>query len=842
MSGKGAGLVAFGGLAPLVAACDPAALEPPDGNGWLLQNTFASSVIAVSGQPVGATGYVWPAAPTDSATFPLPGGGWALAVNHGDPDATGAGGASFIEFAAAGSIVTAGAILTGTINNRGGAATPDGTWLSAEQTSLGKVWECDVLGTTAAVQRPAFGRFRRGSLTFDATTGAYYVTEAEAAGGLYRFTPDVPGDLTAGTLDVLTETAGVAAWTPVPEPTGTPTPTRLQVPDTVTFDGGAGIDAHDGRIVFATSGTNQLWLLDPTTPATTPLATVPGAGEVVVVAADAVYATDGAGQLQLARQDGATFVVQSLPTAPGAELAGPSFAPSRDRLFVNTPNGGGATYQVCGSWSVFDYADPLINLSIDESAPDEVVITAVTYNGVTVTGEYGPTTDLGTTLTPTKVTAPNPFTHVITLPGCGVRHLELTFTSAEATTTVPLTVGQPAFSVQYEGPETGAIYDPHGQLFLARGFNAAAGNHADVGYFTYQNGGNIENNAFPWATLDGFDASDVADMKANWDFNLVRLNIDATDLVSWGSDPALRSVIQLLTDNEIVAMPEVHKVGAFDTGLDPGPAEVADAATEWAALAQWAAANLTNPDYLWCNPLNEPSGRPGTTYANNTGNLATSSTAWLDWNSPITDAFRAHLPCNIVVWDDIRSGQGKMVYESYLADQSAVVTHGTAAKALYENWVGSVHAYGWWSIEKIPMSGGQTYPPSATYAEAQLAMYFADAKAAGLAVFVGELGGNNDETPLPGDEECAMGFFNLKPAGIGAIWWAGLVRYSSGYAVHGPNQDSPGDYERIPIWKFSGLAPQTYSNPANAESTTVQLVNNGIEYWDWCHNPPPAVP
>ena len=41
-------------------------------------------------------------------------------------------------------------------------------------------------------------------------------------GALYRFRPTVWEDLSAGTLEVLTETAGVLAWAAVPDPDGNP--------------------------------------------------------------------------------------------------------------------------------------------------------------------------------------------------------------------------------------------------------------------------------------------------------------------------------------------------------------------------------------------------------------------------------------------------------------------------------------------------------------------------------------------------------------------------------------------------------------------------------------------
>ena len=98
----------------------------------------------------------------------MPRGGWILVTNS-EVDG-GRGGVSATRFDASGTIVDSYRILANTSVNCAGGPTPWGTWLSCEETSTGKVWECYPAGDKVAVDRPLMGAVpARGVLRGSAT-------------------------------------------------------------------------------------------------------------------------------------------------------------------------------------------------------------------------------------------------------------------------------------------------------------------------------------------------------------------------------------------------------------------------------------------------------------------------------------------------------------------------------------------------------------------------------------------------------------------------------------------------------------------------------------------------
>ncbi len=359
VSGQGALALAALGTGGLLAGCQPGPLQPADANGLRLLHGFTSRLIARSGAKVAGTDHIWHGSPDGGACFALADGGWSYVCNS---EAI-AGGAGYVRFAADASIIGAGACLSGTVGNCAGGATPWGTWLSCEEHPLGRVWECDPIGAVPADVRPAMGAFTHEAAAADAVNRCVYLTEDRPDGGLYRFVPNIWGDLSEGTLQVLTETAGGLGWGTVPDPDGIPVPTRNQVAGTKRFAGGEGAAMSNGRLVFTTKGDNRVWIYDPAGNTLTIVydddvqvnALLQGVDNVATSSPGVIYVAEDGGNMQivLVRETGQTFPVVELTGVTGSEITGPAFDPSGQRLYFSSQRNPGATYEVLGSWGLF---------------------------------------------------------------------------------------------------------------------------------------------------------------------------------------------------------------------------------------------------------------------------------------------------------------------------------------------------------------------------------------------------------------------------------------------------------------------------------------------------------
>jgi secreted PhoX family phosphatase len=332
-----------------------------DANGIMLPTGFTSRVLARSTQPVAGTSHVWHSAPDGGACF-ADGSGWIYVSNSEMP--AGTGGVSALKFNAHAEVTAAYPILAGTTSNCAGGATPWNTWLSCEETDTGYVHETDPWGVKPAVKHPAMGRFKHEAAAADPDRKVVYLTEDQPDGAFYRFVPTTWSDMSAGTLEVLTENGGALAWVEVPDPSGAAGRTSAQVAGTKHFDGGEGAYYRSGTCYFTTKGDNKVWAYDAANNVlavayddnSTAHAPLSGVDNITGARSGDLYVAEDGGNMEicLITPDDVVAPFLRITNQDGSEIAGVAFNPAGDRLYFSSQRGtsgqstGGITYEVTG--------------------------------------------------------------------------------------------------------------------------------------------------------------------------------------------------------------------------------------------------------------------------------------------------------------------------------------------------------------------------------------------------------------------------------------------------------------------------------------------------------------
>lgn len=270
---------------PAVGAGPFGAPDVDTGFGFSVPEGFSVRVIAVGGERVPGTDYVWHPASDGAGTFATPDGGYILTSNSEVNGDDVSGGASAIVFGPPGDVgvppildayrILGQAVGTPSAGNCAGGVTPWGTWFSAEENAGARhVWECDPTGVNRAIELPQLGTFAHEAAVVDPHTGIVYLTEDSGDSRFFRWVPDVTPsfgtrpDFANGRLQVMglegpdeTLGAGTAIWIDV----DADDPTTYKAEGSTRFVRGEGIWYHERVVYWVASTFSQVFAYDTRT-------------------------------------------------------------------------------------------------------------------------------------------------------------------------------------------------------------------------------------------------------------------------------------------------------------------------------------------------------------------------------------------------------------------------------------------------------------------------------------------------------------------------------------------------------------------------------------------------
>lgn len=291
-----------------------------------------------------------------------------------------------------------------------------------------------------------------------------------------------------------------------------------------------------------------------------------------------------------------------------------------------------------------------------------------------------------------------------------------TLPSPMSPTLEPTTTATPLGRFRVDGS---TIYDPNGNVFVARGTNV--------------NGYN-----WVWSRPTVPDATLIIDC---WQFNLVRVNsllfTGQIGYPQFSANNDLDAIIGAFTERGVVVVIEAHdRIGTYYQGNDR------------LALIAWftdlAVRHRDNP-YVWFDIANEPGGQDDIDTNN-----------WLWMHREVIRAVRDVAGAdNIILVEGAFGGQDAGNRDSSFVTESAILQLGqdilTFNGRTYENIVFSIHPYERWN-------GG----------DAKLANYFDQVLARNFAMIVGEYAVRTNVDTVAATDSM---FNTTVPRGIGRVVW-----------------------------------------------------------------------
>ncbi len=329
-------------------------IEIPEGSS--IRVAAQSSMPVINDQP-----FIWHSAPDGGACFTTHDNGW-IYVSNSEIEKKG-GGVGVIRFDKNGQILDAYSILSNTSRNCAGGKTPWNTWLSCEENGdYGQVYECDPEGKQKGVVRSAMGSFNHEAVAVDPKTHYCYMTEDVKDGCLYRFKPEIKGDLSKGVLEVAVAKRNVLLWEKIEDPLAKIKPTRFQIEEAARFKGGEGIVYHEGKVSFTSKKDNVVWQYHINTGLITkiynaadyqqPLLT--GVDNIEISPTGELLIAEDGGNMQIIAldHDHNPHVLVQIHGQDRSEITGPAFSPDGKKLYFSSQRGktgrseDGITYEL----------------------------------------------------------------------------------------------------------------------------------------------------------------------------------------------------------------------------------------------------------------------------------------------------------------------------------------------------------------------------------------------------------------------------------------------------------------------------------------------------------------